>query len=47
VHSRYVVFRETKVFFKQEVLLRKEEPEKIEFELKDDELDSKEEHESK
>ena len=40
VYSRYVVFREIKDFFKQEVLPRKEEPKKIEFELKDDESNS-------
>jgi hypothetical protein len=42
-----VVFREIKDVFKQEVLPREEEPEKIEFELKDDESDSTKEHESK
>jgi hypothetical protein len=41
-----VVFREIKEVVKQEVLPSKEEPEKIEFDLKDDELDSTEEHES-
>jgi hypothetical protein len=41
-----VVFREIKYVVKQEVLPRKEEPEKIEFELKDNESDSTEEHES-
>jgi hypothetical protein len=42
-----VVFREMKDVVKQEVLPSKEEPEKIEFDLKDDEEDSIEEHESK
>jgi hypothetical protein len=46
VYRRDVVFREIKYVFKQEVLPRKEEPEKIEFELKDGESDSTEEHES-
>jgi hypothetical protein len=32
-----VVFKEIKYVVKQEILPRKEEPEKIEFELKDDE----------
>jgi hypothetical protein len=41
-----VVFREMKDVVKQEVLPSKEEPEKIEFDLKDDEADSIEEHES-
>jgi hypothetical protein len=41
-----VVFREMKDVVKQEVLPSKEEPEKIEFDLKDDEADSTEEHES-
>jgi hypothetical protein len=41
-----VVFREMKDVVKQEVLPSKEEPEKIEFDLKDDESDSTEEHES-
>jgi hypothetical protein len=41
-----VVFREMKDVVKQEVLPRKEELEKIEFELKDDESNSIEEHES-
>jgi hypothetical protein len=45
VYSRDVVFREIKDVFKQEVLPREEEPEKIEFELKDNESDSTEEHE--
>jgi hypothetical protein len=45
VYSRDVVFREIKDVVKQEVLPRKEEPEKIEFELKDNESDSTEEHE--
>jgi hypothetical protein len=46
VYSRDVVFREMKDVVKQEVLPSKEEPEKIEFDLKDDEVDSTEEHES-
>jgi hypothetical protein len=46
VYSRDVVFREMNDFVKQEVLPSKEEPEKIEFYLKDDESDSAEEHES-
>ena len=46
VYSRDVVFREMKDVDKQEVLPSKEEPEKIEFDLKDDESDSTEEHES-
>jgi hypothetical protein len=46
VYSRDVVFREMKDVVKQEVLPSKEEPEKIEFDLKDDESDSTEEHES-
>jgi hypothetical protein len=46
VYSRDVVFREMKDVVKQEVLPSKEEPEKIEFDLKDDEADSTEEHES-
>jgi hypothetical protein len=41
-----VVFREIKDVVKQEVLPSKKEPEKIEFDLKDDEADSTEEHES-
>jgi hypothetical protein len=40
-----VVFREIKYVVKQEVLPRKKELEKIEFVLKDNELDSSEEHE--
>jgi hypothetical protein len=40
-----VVFREIKDVVKQEFLLRKEELEKIEFELKDDESYSTEEQE--
>jgi hypothetical protein len=47
VYSRDVVFREIKYVFKQEVLPREEELEKIEFELKDNESNSIEEHESK
>jgi hypothetical protein len=46
VYSRDVVFREMKDVVKQEVLPSKEEPEKIEFDLKDDESDSTEEQES-
>jgi hypothetical protein len=46
VYSRDVVFREMKVVVKQEFLPSKEEPEKIEFDLKDDESDSTEEQES-
>jgi hypothetical protein len=46
VYSRDVVFREMKDVVKQEVLPSKEEPEKIEFDLKDDEAESTEEHES-
>jgi hypothetical protein len=46
VYSRDVVFREMKDVVKQEALPSKEEPEKIEFDLKDDESDSTEEHES-
>jgi hypothetical protein len=39
-YIRDVVFREMKDVVKQEVLPSKEEPEKIEFDLKDDEADS-------
>jgi hypothetical protein len=46
VYSRDVVFREMKDVVKKEVLPSKEEPEKIDFDLKDDESDSTEEHES-
>ena len=46
VYSRDVVSREMKDVVKQEVLPSKEEPEKIEFDLKDDESNSTEEHES-
>jgi hypothetical protein len=46
VYSRDVVFREMKDVVKQEVLPSKEESEKIEFDLKDDESDSTEEQES-
>jgi hypothetical protein len=46
VYSRDVVFREMMDVVKQKVLPSKEEPEKIEFDLKDDESDSTEEHES-
>ena len=47
MYSRDVVFREMKDVFKQEFIPSKEEPKKIEFDLKDDEVDSTEEHESK
>jgi hypothetical protein len=43
VYRRDVVFREMKDGVKQEVLPSKEEPDKIEFDLKDDESDSTEE----
>jgi hypothetical protein len=46
VYNRDVVFREMKDVVKQEVLPSKEETEKIEFDLKDDEADSTKEHES-
>jgi hypothetical protein len=46
VYSRDVIFRETKDVVKHDVLRSKEEPEKIEFDLKDDESESTEEHES-
>jgi hypothetical protein len=46
VYSRDVVFRERKDVVKHEFLPSKEEPDKIEFDLKDDELDSTEEWES-
>jgi hypothetical protein len=42
-----VVFREMKDVVKQEVLPSKEEPKKIEFDLKDDESNSTKEHNSK
>jgi hypothetical protein len=42
-----VVFREMKDVVKQEFLPSTEEPEKIEFDLKDNELGSTKEHESK
>ena len=45
VYSRDVVFREMKDVVKKEVLPSKEEQDKIEFDLKDDELDSTEEQE--
>ena len=45
MYSRDVVFREIKDVFIQEVLPREEEPNKIEFELKDNESESIEEHE--
>jgi hypothetical protein len=47
VYRRDVVFREMKDVVKQEILPNKEEPEKIEFDLNDDESESTEEHESK
>jgi hypothetical protein len=47
VYSQDVVFREIKYVFKQDVLPSKEEPEKIEFDLKDDESDSTKEQESR
>ena len=47
VYNRDVVFREMKDVVKQEVLPSKEELEKIEFDLKDDESDSTKEQESK
>jgi hypothetical protein len=37
MYSLYVVFREMKDVVKQEVLPSKEDPQKIEFDLKDDE----------
>jgi hypothetical protein len=40
VYSQYVVFREMKDVVKHKVLPSKEELEKIEFYLKDNELDS-------
>jgi hypothetical protein len=46
VYSRDVVFREMKDVIKHEVLPSKEEPEKIEFDLKDDESNSTKEQES-
>jgi hypothetical protein len=46
VYSRDVVFREMKDVVKQEVLPSKEELEKIQFDLKDDEANSTEEYES-
>jgi hypothetical protein len=45
VYKQDVVFREMKDVVKNEVLPSKEEPKKIHFDLKDDELDSTEEHE--
>jgi hypothetical protein len=45
VYSRYVVFRYMKDVVKQEFLISKEEPEKIEFDPKDDESNSTKEHE--
>jgi hypothetical protein len=46
VYNRDVIFREMNDVVKQEILPSKEEPEKIEFDLNDDESDSTEEHES-
>jgi hypothetical protein len=46
VYSQDVVFREMKNVVKHEFIPSKEELEKIEFDLKDDEADSTEEHES-
>jgi hypothetical protein len=43
VYSQDVVFREMKDVVKQAVLPSKEQPEKIQFDLKDYELDSTEE----
>jgi hypothetical protein len=43
IYSQEFVFKKMKYVVKQEVLRIKEEPEKKEFELKDDELDSLEE----
>jgi hypothetical protein len=40
VYSQDVVFREMKDVVKQQILPSKEEPEKLEFDLKDDESDS-------
>jgi hypothetical protein len=45
VYKRDVVFGEIKDLVKQETLLREEEQEKIEFELKDNELESTKERE--
>jgi hypothetical protein len=45
VYSQDVIFREIKDVVKQEVLQREEEPEKLEFELKDNESDSIKEYE--
>ena len=45
VYIQDVVFREIKYVVKQDVLPSKEEPEKMEFDLKDDEANSTEEHE--
>jgi hypothetical protein len=45
MYSQDLVFREMKDVVKQEVLPRKEEPKKIEIDLKDNESDSIEEHE--
>jgi hypothetical protein len=46
MYSQEVVFREMKDAVKHEFLPSKEEPEKIKFDLKDDESDSIEEQES-
>jgi hypothetical protein len=43
LYSQDVVFREIKYVVKHDVLPSKEEPKKIEFDIKDDELDSTEE----
>jgi hypothetical protein len=45
VYIRDVVFREIKDVVKHDVLPSKEEPKKIEFDLKDDESNFTEEHE--
>jgi hypothetical protein len=45
MYNRDVVFREIKDVFKQEVLPKEKQLEKMEFELKDNELDSTEERE--
>jgi hypothetical protein len=42
VYSRDVVFREIKYVVKHDVIPSKEEPEKIDFDLKDDESNSTE-----
>lgn len=45
LQGRYVVFREVKNAIKQEFLQREKGPWKIEFDLKDDDLDSTKERE--